>query len=140
MQRNLLCRRFDDLKVFNEFELVEFGYIEPLELPNEVLAVELDHVRGDSEEFALAILDLRRVRDFGDHGATLVCAENVVPGQELVLQVVLQQDAGLPDFLRFPLLLCEPCVDQVVQFVDVRHAVFLHCLDVPVTSCISGAV
>jgi len=91
--RHLFRGRFDYFKVFTQFELVEFIHFEPLVLPDEFLAVELDDVRSNPEELALAILNLSRAGYFGNHGPALVGTKDVVPGQELILQVVLKQYA-----------------------------------------------
>lgn len=129
MMSNLLRSWFNDFEVFYQFKLVLFCYFEPLVLPNEFYAIEFYHVGRNHEEFALTSLSLCWIGYFGYHRSTLICAENVVTRQELLLQVVLQKDARLPNFLRLPLLLSEPCVNQLLKFVYLLNSVFLNCLD-----------
>ena len=118
----LLRRRLLHFDVLDHFEAVLLVDLEPLRLPNEVLAVLLDDAGSDEEELALARLDLRRALDFRDHGAALVRTDDVVAAQELVLELVLEQQARLPDLECFLLRLLEPAFHDLEQFVDLVDA------------------
>jgi len=81
-----------DFEVFRQFEVGEARDFERLALPDEVLPVEVDALCLDSEELALHRLELLRVLDPADDRAALVARNDVVAGQELLLEVFLRED------------------------------------------------
>lgn len=76
-----------DFEVFHQFEVGEARDFERLSLPDEVLSVEVDALRLDSEELALHRLELLRFIHFADNRTTLVARNDVVTWQKVILQV-----------------------------------------------------
>lgn len=106
--------------VLDEFEVGEACDFERLAFPDEVLPVEVDALRLDSEELALHRLELLRVLDLANDRATLVARNDVVARQELLLQVFVREDCADSQFFRLAQLVSEPVVDDFLECDQMR--------------------
>jgi len=108
-----------DREVLDELEVLVDGDGEVDSEPDEVLAVLLDAVGVERERVPLAGSGLLGVLHAGHDGATLIRTHDLVPHEELLLQVFETQYRSCTDFFGLLELVLKLVLQQFVELVQV---------------------
>jgi len=99
--------RLLDGQVFYKFEVLEFGDLEGLSEPQELFASILNALGLHTEVFFLLGFDILGVLHTRHDAAALVGREHTVARQEVLFQVIVRENLGLPNFFGFLQLVLE---------------------------------